>query len=267
MKTMKLVVAFIALLVMSPVAKAEMILQLGTGGSVSGISTSFTAAAGTQLQLDVWLTQRGVFSLLGTPVGDYRLSNDGALQQTGLNSFTLDVVSANPNSTFALNGFNYGNGFNATTSTTTRPGGVGANGLQVNGFSNETTTGSAIASPVYVTEPHRNPFTVINAPNTGTVAANSIRLGTVTLNVAADAAAPFQLTASSPFTGAVNDSQYFGTGSSYINPSFFFGPNSVTATINVSAVPEPTTWLFGTVLCGFGARRLRKRFARKTSIG
>ena len=35
------------------------------------------------------------------------------------------------------------------------------------------------------------------------------------------------------------------------------------ASINVSAVPEPTTWLFGTVLAGFGAKRLRKRLAAK----
>ncbi len=36
-----------------------------------------------------------------------------------------------------------------------------------------------------------------------------------------------------------------------------FNPGAVTV------VPEPTTWLFGTVLAGFGARTLRKRFARK----
>lgn len=37
-----------------------------------------------------------------------------------------------------------------------------------------------------------------------------------------------------------------------------FNPGSITA------VPEPTTWLFGTVLVGIGAGRIRKRFARKT---
>lgn len=33
---------------------------------------------------------------------------------------------------------------------------------------------------------------------------------------------------------------------------------------SITAVPEPTTWLFGAVLVGFGAKRLRKRFSCKT---
>ena len=249
-----LVLLFTMLCMASPL-RADMLLQLGQGGSTSGIGTNFTANAGSSMTLDVWVTQRGTFTISDTTFGEYRLSNDPSTTNDGLAAFTYDIAASDTNVTVGLNQITVGPGFSSTASTITRPI-ASFSEARVNGFGEPALPiSSGLVTTVFVSEPRPTTFT----PNNGTAAANSILLGTVTFAVGANVTNPFTITASNPFASTNAGALFFSVGTNPIAPAFAIGPQPVTATINVNAVPEPTTWLFGTALVGLGVKRWRRR--------
>lgn len=231
-------------------ASADLILQFGQGGTTAGIGTSFSATAGGQITLDVWLTQSGVYDIAppnGVFFGDYRLSS-GDPSARGLGSYVFDVTSSAsgvmPSSVNA-----YGAGFLADGALV-QPGG---NVLRVGAIATDDVSGSTI-TPVTVLEPYV--FSAV--PNTGSVENNSILLGSVTLDVDANALGAINIAASSPYDGSDPEAPeallFFGLGNNLLTPTIAV-PSSANATINV--VPEPSA--LGGIFVGAIALLRRRR--------
>lgn len=239
-------------------AKADLIMQFGQGGNI-GV-TSFSAEVGTPLQVEVYLTQRGTYELApGFFFGDYRLSNNPSTTTTdGLGSFYFELGISNALDGLAQSGlrpsspftFTYGpfidatgeNGFldgagNVTTSQTSQARYVG-----FAPFDSSTTV-----SPRFVTEAYASNF---GLPNTGTAANNSLLLGIITLEPTASG--DFTLSLSAP--GSIQRSTL---GTDPLGGQFdaVFG----SASINVSAVPEPSGLVLAGLACALTVLRRRRR--------
>ncbi len=184
--------------------KAELILQFGKEGVVG--ATDFSVAPGQSQLIDIFLTQ--------TP-GDTRLTSPGL----GLGAFRL--ILSSPDITHApLASFQFGPGFVE-----------GENGLsELNG---QTLLIDLKGTPV-------DPFTV--TPVTTTGGSSSIKLGTTVLTAMPGAFGPYglELRSGRDPVGADPVTPDFILGNSALGAFVAVSPS--TATLNVSPVPEPSSF-------------------------
>ena len=229
MRQLLLGACFLFFAAYTSVCRADLVMQFGQGG-VIGI-TELTTQTGSSIVLDVYLTQRGLFDTgIGFDAGDYRLSSGSSTR--GLGSFLFDLQITNASlgdaqtdvlPTDPAVSFVYGpdlsdaTGENSVAGSTARYAGFAP-------FIDATTL-----SPVYVAEPfNAQP----NIPNTNSVADNSILLGTLSVDVSANATGSYELALISPEPSALYG---FGIGAAALGPFIAVQGNSLT----VTAVPEP----------------------------
>jgi len=233
----------------STASRAELVLTFGQGSTI-GV-TNFNADAGSNLVLDVYVTQRGLVpSGFGFDIGDYRLSSGDSTR--GLASFLFDMQITNAGQGAAqttvlpasVSTFVYGTGLSDQTSENLITG----SSVRYVGFAPP--NGPDTLFPIFVAEPFA---LTANVPTAGTVASNSLRLGALTVNVSTDASGPYSLNLSNP--GSIFG---FGLGTSTLGP--FVVVSGSSATLNVAAVPEPTSLvLLGMIGLAGVASRWRKR--------
>lgn len=247
------ILLFLSLLAAAPLARAEIIFNFGQGGVVG--ATEYQAAANSQIQLEVYLTQQGFVNFLGNNFSDLRLSFDGV----GTYEFDLRIVDADmptQGQTDVLppqvvSDFSFGAGFLDDTNTRRDPNGDG---------SNHVFRGSAFATsdPTFNTLP-LEPVKATNdataqqdVPTPGPLEINSVLLGTATIDIAANASGDYTLDLFStrPFTLIGDDPR--------TDPSL--SPLARTATLTVTAVPEPSMVMFlGVVGLYLTRRHVRRR--------
>ncbi len=205
--------------------------------------------------MEVWLTQQGTFepdpvNFPGFVRGDYRLSNNPATVNDGLNQFAIDIGSNNAG--VSATSFSYAPGF--FTVATNQPGG---NTFRATAFAVESAN-SGIAAPVFVSQAY------VNTPapnNSDPFASRSMRLGNTTLTIANDAtgSATMNMVETDDPDAFGVDLFLFGLGNNILAPASTFTPTGASLTLNISAVPEPTTVLAGLALGGIGLMRLRRK--------
>jgi len=247
---------------------ADLIMQFGSGGTI-GVST-ISAAPGSSLTLDLYLTQQGTYQpvpYLPIFVADYRLSPGHS--DRGLGQFFVDIAVRNAANGLSQTGvrpanpstFVYGTGFSDyfhESGYLDAPGPAPSGNVVPGPTSSARFVGigtivDATVTPVYVAEPFPS---TLPPSNTGTVQANSVFLGQVTLSIDSAASGSYSIDLSSPDTGR-DSYQKTKLGSGLITGYVDVGFSG--ATLNVSAVPEPGTILLTSLGLGFVAfRRFRK---------
>lgn len=245
---------------------ADVIVQLGQGGVVSTNQT-FTANAGGQLTLDIFLTQQGTDPANGI-LGDFRLS--AGSNTRGLGSFYMEMALRNAGQALAQSGvrvanlgaFSFQNGFDGRSNETTfldAPGGQPQAGpssvLRMVGIAaDDPADAGAIVLPRFAAAP----FQVVVGPNTGSAADNSVLLGSVTFNIANDALGEYQVGFTSP------GSLFRPSLGNDITTGFFDVNNFGNNVSRITVVPEPTTVaLFSICAGGLGFARFRRKAAKK----
>jgi hypothetical protein len=232
-------------------ANAELVYNFGQNGVVGG--TEFMANAGDSITLEIYLTQTGTFDVFGTAVSDFRLSNNPGAFGLGADDFNFAVGTGAETDVVPRDigaGFNFGTGL-LDDGTSGRSGSSGIRAAffasQDNNVSITPVFAAAVGTPMG--------FQSNNLP----IGENSILLAEVTLDIGIGAAGPFNLSTSAGGVGAL-------IGNSILAGPFVVPSNGM-ATLNVTAVPEPSTW----ALLGLGtlvvARRHRKKSkAKKTAV-
>ena len=246
---------------------ADIIVQFGQGGVVAPTQT-FTANAGGQLTLDIFLTQQGVDPANGI-LGDYRLSSGSNAR--GIGSYYIEMAVRNASQALAQTGvraasiggaFSFQSGFDGRSGETTfldAPNGTPQAGsssvLRMVGIApDDPADGGALVLQRFAAAPNQ----VVVGANTNSVADNSVRLGTITFNIDNSAAGAYQVGFSAP--GSIQRSSL---GNDITNGYFDinnFGNNVATITV----VPEPATVALFTICAGgLGFSRFRRKAAKK----
>lgn len=261
--------AIAACLCITSLCSADVIVQFGQGGVVGGLNQNYEVGPGGTLTLDIFMTQRGRDP--GIPqIGDYRLSDNGGATR-GLGSYYLELAASNTanglNQTGVradLGAFTFRSGFDGRTNETayiTAPNGnvqaAPTSTVRLVGIAadNPGVADPAIVLPRFAAATDK--FVV--GDNIDSVADNSIRLGTVTFNIAADALGVYNLGFSAP--GSISRSTL---GTDFLGGQFDvnFAGNLIAATVTV--VPEPATVaLFSICAGGLGFARFRRKAVKK----
>jgi hypothetical protein len=254
----RLLVLPCVLLGLTQPGRAEIVYNFGQGGSI-GLS-DFAVVAGDQLVLDIYATQQGQFEAVpGFFFSDTRLSQDfprgdGSTRMAGVGSYSFDVIVVDADTPMASQtdilpeeNFAFGTGFVDDTTSGINPG--TPNVLRASSFA---TDDVSTIPPVIIPVAASN--TETSAPGVdvgGTIAENSVLLGTVTLNVASQAEGIYDLSIESV------PAQFLIGDSVQLDP--FITVPTLNATIIVTAVPEPTTWAACSLGLGVVALRHRRR--------
>jgi PEP-CTERM motif len=243
-------------------ASAELVLNTSVGGNVvdsrGGAAPTYMVAAGGSITLDVFVTQRGTYQPIpGFDFGDFRLSQaalDGSGNQpngvgTMLVDFDAQVDGGGAASGFTFRTPTFGAGIIDDTNTGANGAGFRLSGFATNNLANVNLT------PVFAAEPVQNVFG--NPARTQNLTGNSVRLGSVTVDVSG-AAAPgnYVINFSNPGGGLA-----FILGSSVVSGATL-QPTAGFAKLTVTAVPEPSTLAIMGLVGGAIAYR-RKRLGKK----
>ena len=228
-------------------ANADLVYNFGQNGVVGG--TDFVANAGDSITLEIYITQTGTFDVFGTSVSDFRLSNNPGAFGLGADDFNF-VVGTGAESAVVPRDIGTGLTFGAGLLDDGTSARVGSSGVRAAFFASQ--DNNMTITPVFAD--------AVGAPmgfmsNDLPIGDNSILLAEITLDVGIDASGPFDLSTSAAGVGAL-------IGNSVLAGPFVT-PGTGTATLTVTAVPEPSTW----ALLGLGtlvvARRHRKKSKAK----
>lgn len=240
---------------------ADIIVQFGQGGVVAA-TQNFSASAGGQLTLDIFLTQQGVDPANGI-LGDYRLSPGSNAR--GVGSYYLEMAVRNAGQALAqtgvranLSSFTFQSGFDGRSGETTfldAPNGATQAGtsstLRLVGIApDDPGDGGALVLQRFAAAPNQ----IVVGANTNTVAENSVRLGTITFDIATDALGAYQVGFSAP--GSIQRSNL---GNDITN-GYFDVNNFGNAVATITVVPEPATMALFTICAGgLGFTRFRRK--------